>query len=100
MGGVWQSLAYHEGGRTTPKSWTCTLESHFADADKLPMLKTVEIACWLIIGADFAGLSTTRKLQQEALSDPILLLEAKQCAEGSAGRSSGLGKDLPNDLAS
>ena len=55
---------------------------------------------WLIIGGGFAGLSAARRITQLHPKDDIVLLEAKQIAEGPSGRNSGFMIDLPHNLAS
>ncbi|MGI9506225.1 MAG: NAD(P)/FAD-dependent oxidoreductase [Geminicoccaceae bacterium] len=57
-------------------------------------------ADWLVIGAGWAGLAATRRLQQLRPLDRITLLEASRVGEGPAGRNSGFMIDLPHDLAS
>lgn len=54
---------------------------------------------WLIIGAGFAGLSAARRLAQLRPGAGIVILDAKQVAEGPAGRNSGFMIDLPHNLA-
>jgi glycine/D-amino acid oxidase-like deaminating enzyme len=57
-------------------------------------------ADWLIIGAGFAGLSAARRLAQLRPGETIVVLEAREVAEGPAGRNSGFMIDLPHNLAS
>lgn len=57
-------------------------------------------ADWLIVGAGFAGLSAARRLAQHQPGESIVVLEAKQVAQGPAGRNSGFMIDLPHNLAS
>ncbi|MEM8948005.1 MAG: FAD-binding oxidoreductase [Pseudomonadota bacterium] len=63
-------------------------------------LKEKITADWLVIGAGWAGLAATRRLQQLRVDDRIVLLEASRVGEGPAGRNSGFMIDLPHDLAS
>ena len=62
-------------------------------------LEESQTADWLIIGAGFAGLAAARRLQMEAPDDRIIVLEAKNLAEGPAGRNSGFMIDLPHNFA-
>lgn len=55
---------------------------------------------WLIIGAGFAGLSAARRLAQIRPGETIAILEAREVAQGPAGRNSGFMIDLPHNLAS
>ena len=55
-------------------------------------------ADWLIIGAGFAGLSAARRLAQLRPGETIVVLEAREVAEGPAGRNSGFMIDLPHNL--
>ena len=55
---------------------------------------------WLVIGAGFAGLAAARRLSQLCPTDRIVILEARDVAEGPAGRNSGFMIDLPHDLSS
>jgi glycine/D-amino acid oxidase-like deaminating enzyme len=57
-------------------------------------------ADWLIIGAGFAGLSAARRLGQLRTGESIVVLDAKEVAEGPAGRNSGFMIDLPHNIAS
>jgi glycine/D-amino acid oxidase-like deaminating enzyme len=54
---------------------------------------------WLIIGAGFGGLSAARRLIQLRPGETIAVLEAKEVAQGPAGRNSGFMIDLPHNLA-
>ncbi|MFO1049026.1 MAG: FAD-binding oxidoreductase [Geminicoccaceae bacterium] len=58
------------------------------------------IADWLIVGAGFAGLSAARRLAQLRPGERIVVLEAREVAQGPAGRNSGFMIDLPHNLAS
>ncbi|MGI9368649.1 MAG: NAD(P)/FAD-dependent oxidoreductase [Ruegeria sp.] len=53
-----------------------------------------------IIGGGFAGLSAARRLHQLDPTLKVVVLEAGQFAESSAGRNSGFMIDLPHDLSS
>lgn len=79
-----------------PAAWNELLPS--ADAPKI--LRTSNVADWLIIGAGFAGLAAARRLSQLRPQDRIVILEAKRVGEGPAGRNSGFMIDLPHDLSS
>ncbi len=57
-------------------------------------------ADWLIVGAGFAGLSAARRLAQRRPGESIVVLDAKQVAQGPAGRNSGFMIDLPHNLTS
>ena len=57
-------------------------------------------ADWLIIGAGFAGLSAARRVAQIQPGETIAILEAREVAQGPAGRNSGFMIDLPHNLAS
>lgn len=57
-------------------------------------------ADWLIVGAGFAGLAAARRLAQLRAGQTIVVLEAKEVAQGPAGRNSGFMIDLPHNLAS
>lgn len=54
---------------------------------------------WLIVGGGFAGLSAARRLAQLRPGDTIAVLEAREIAQGPAGRNSGFMIDLPHNLA-
>lgn len=54
----------------------------------------------VIVGAGFAGLSAARRLRQLEPQARVVVLEAGQLANSSAGRNSGFMIDLPHDLAS
>lgn len=58
-----------------------------------------QTADWLIIGAGFAGLSAARRLAQLCPGDRIVVVDAKEVAQGPAGRNSGFMVDLPHILA-
>lgn len=57
-------------------------------------------ADWLIVGAGFAGLSAARRLAQLRPGETIVVLDAREVAQGPAGRNSGFMIDLPHNLAS
>ena len=57
-------------------------------------------ADWLIIGAGFAGLSAARRLLQLCPGDRVVVLDAKEVAQGPAGRNSGYMIDVPHNLSS
>lgn len=54
---------------------------------------------WLIVGAGFAGLSAARRLAQLRPGDSVAVVEAREIAQGPAGRNSGFMIDLPHNLA-
>jgi glycine/D-amino acid oxidase-like deaminating enzyme len=56
-------------------------------------------ADWLIIGAGFAGLSAARRLAQLRPGETIVVVDAREVAQGPAGRNSGFMIDLPHNLA-
>lgn len=56
-------------------------------------------ADWLIVGAGFAGLSAARRLAQLRPGERIAVLDAREVAQGPAGRNSGFMIDLPHNLA-
>jgi glycine/D-amino acid oxidase-like deaminating enzyme len=57
-------------------------------------------ADWLIIGAGFAGLSAARRLTQARPGERIVVLDARELAQGPAGRNSGFMIDVPHNLSS
>ena len=57
-------------------------------------------ADWLIIGAGFAGLSAARRLTQLRPGERIVVLDARELAQGPAGRNSGFMIDVPHTLSS
>ena len=57
-------------------------------------------ADWLIVGAGFAGLSAARRLTQLRPGDKVVVLEARELAQGPAGRNSGFMIDVPHNLSS
>lgn len=63
-------------------------------------LEADEIADWLVIGAGFAGLSAARRLTQRRPGDRIVVLDARELAQGPAGRNSGFMIDVPHNLSS
>lgn len=65
-----------------------------------PALEGAKTADVVIIGAGFGGLSAARRLRQLQPEAKIVLLDATQIAESSAGRNSGFMIDLPHDLSS
>lgn len=65
-----------------------------------PTLEQNRTADWLVIGAGFAGLSAARRLRQLHPTDQIVVLEARNIAQGPAGRNSGFMIDLPHVLSS
>lgn len=63
-------------------------------------LETDETADWLVIGAGFAGLSAARRLTQNRPGDRVVVLDARELAQGPAGRNSGFMIDVPHNLSS
>ena len=59
-----------------------------------------ETADWLVIGAGFAGLSAARRLTQPRPGERIVVLDARELAQGPAGRNSGFMIDVPHNLSS
>ena len=57
-------------------------------------------ADWLIVGAGFAGLAAARRLTQVRPGDRIVVLDAKELADGPSGRNSGFMIDVPHNLSS
>lgn len=58
------------------------------------------VADWLIIGAGFAGLSAARRLSTQRPKDKIVIVEAREVAQGAAGGNSGYMIDVPHNLSS
>lgn len=56
-------------------------------------------ADWIIVGAGFAGLTAARRLTQVRPGDKVVVLDAKEIAEGPAGRNSGYMIDVPHNLS-
>lgn len=65
----------------------------------LRALEAEETADWLVIGAGFAGLSAARRLTQARPGARIVVLEAREVAQGPAGRNSGFMIDVPHNLS-
>jgi glycine/D-amino acid oxidase-like deaminating enzyme len=57
-------------------------------------------ADWLVIGAGFAGLSAARRLTQLRPGERVVVLDARELAQGPAGRNSGFMIDVPHNLSS
>src|SRR5437879_1473858 len=57
-------------------------------------------ADWIIVGAGFAGLAAARRLTQVRPGDKVVVLDAKELADGPAGRNSGFMIDVPHNLSS
>lgn len=62
-------------------------------------LDGAETADWLVIGAGFAGLSAARRLAQNRPGERIVVLDARELAQGPAGRNSGFMIDVPHNLS-
>jgi len=71
-----------------PHRQVCQRLEHDIDAD------------YLIVGAGFAGLAAARRLMQLDQDASIVILEAKQVAEGPSGRNSGFMIDIPHAVSS
>lgn len=56
-------------------------------------------ADWIVVGAGFAGLTAARRLTQVRPGDKVVVLDAKEVAEGPAGRNSGYMIDVPHNLS-
>lgn len=82
-----------ETGRS---GWEAISERTFAPAQ----LHQDITADWIIVGAGFGGLSAARRLLQIRPGERIVVLDAKQLAEGPAGRNSGYMIDVPHNLSS
>jgi glycine/D-amino acid oxidase-like deaminating enzyme len=63
-------------------------------------LEADETADWLVIGAGFAGLSAARRLTRTRPGDRVVVLDARELAQGPAGRNSGFMIDVPHNLSS
>jgi glycine/D-amino acid oxidase-like deaminating enzyme len=73
-----------------------------AICDRTFPLQTLDGACnadWLVVGAGFAGLAAARRLAQVRPGDTVVVVDAKQVAEGPAGRNSGYMIDVPHNLS-
>jgi glycine/D-amino acid oxidase-like deaminating enzyme len=57
-------------------------------------------ADWLVVGAGFAGLSAARRLAQLRPGEKIVVIEARELAQGPSGRNSGFMIDVPHSLTS
>ncbi len=57
-------------------------------------------ADWLVVGTGFAGLSAARRLARLRPGDRIVVIDARQVAQGPAGRNSGFMIDVPHSLTS
>lgn len=79
-----------------PAAWDSILGPRRA----MPPLEGTTRADFAIVGGGFAGLSAARRLLQLAPQARIVLLDAGQIAQGSAGRNSGFMIDLPHELTS
>ena len=79
-----------------PAAWNAILPEQTLH----PELEDRQNSDWLVIGAGFAGLAAARRLSQLWPGASITILEARQVAQGPAGRNSGFMIDLPHDLTS
>ena len=79
-----------------PAAWNVILGPQTASAP----LEGRHTADVVIVGAGFAGLSAARRLRQLEPQAKVMVLDAGQVGEGSAGRNSGFMIDLPHDLTS
>lgn len=80
----------------SPAAWTEIL----GQSRTYAALEGAQSADVVVIGAGFAGLSAARRLMQLDPKLRVMVLDALDIAEGSAGRNSGFMIDLPHDLAS
>lgn len=80
---------------TGPSGWGAL------SARRFPMrsLEGAQRAEWIVVGAGFAGLTSARRLSQLRPGDKVVVLDAKQVAEGPAGRNSGYMIDVPHNLS-
>ncbi|MEK0084653.1 NAD(P)/FAD-dependent oxidoreductase [Benzoatithermus flavus] len=80
---------------TGPSGWLAL------SARRMPVraLDRDRTADWLIVGAGFAGLSAARRLAQLRPGETIVVVDAREVAQGPAGRNSGFMIDLPHNLA-
>uniref|UniRef100_UPI002602109F NAD(P)/FAD-dependent oxidoreductase n=1 Tax=Amaricoccus sp. TaxID=1872485 RepID=UPI002602109F len=81
---------------TGPSGWEAISRRDLA----VRMLEADETADWLVIGAGFAGLSAARRLTQHRPGERIVILDARELAQGPAGRNSGFMIDVPHNLSS
>lgn len=65
-----------------------------------PNLQVNQSADFAIVGAGFAGLSAARRLRQLNPDSAVAVLEARNIADGPAGRNSGFMIDIPHHLGS
>jgi glycine/D-amino acid oxidase-like deaminating enzyme len=79
-----------------PAGWEAILGPRTAG----PRLDNSMTADFVIVGGGFAGLSAARRLIELDPKSRIVVLEAGQIAQSTAGRNSGFMIDLPHDLAS
>ncbi len=63
-----------------------------------PLLERETTSDFIVVGAGFAGLSSTRRLLQLDPTAKIVVLEAGRIAEAASGRNSGFMIDLPQTL--
>lgn len=80
---------------TGPSGWQEISQRRFP----LRMLEGAHQADWIVVGAGFAGLTAARRLAQVRPGNRVVLLDAKQVAEGPAGRNSGYMIDVPHNLS-
>ena len=80
---------------TGPSGWLA-LSARQAPVRSLDRDRTAD---WLIVGAGFAGLSAARRLAQLRPGETIVVVDAREVAQGPAGRNSGFMIDLPHNLA-
>ena len=79
-----------------PPAWKKILSA----GDAYPKLKERKTVDFAVVGAGFSGLSAARALQLIDPSSTIAIVEAREIAEGPAGRNSGFMIDIPDHLAS
>lgn len=81
---------------TGRSGWEAISKRTFAPSELREDIK----ADWIIVGAGFGGLSAARRLIQVRPGERVVVIEAKQVAEGPAGRNSGYMIDVPHNLSS
>jgi glycine/D-amino acid oxidase-like deaminating enzyme len=79
----------------TGQSGWLALSARLAPVQCVDRDRTVD---WLIVGAGFAGLSAARRLVQLRPGATIAVVDAREVAQGPAGRNSGFMIDLPHNL--
>jgi glycine/D-amino acid oxidase-like deaminating enzyme len=80
---------------TGRSGWEALCERRFP----VSTLDGVHNADWIVVGAGFAGLTAARRLIQVRPGDKVVVLDAKEIADGPAGRNSGYMIDVPHNLS-